>query len=189
MYHTVGVHILLSGKGLYFLIFYINMNDKIKQLFKEDVADRKAANLQERLPEIRKRDKIRAKKLRKILDELKGGLGELDAQSLFYAGFIFHHQGTKRATIQARSLARRGVKICKGKNTKACKQVRWLYAGSTDRLLMLSDKPQKYGTQYKRKKNKNGFYLYKVDPKTTDEERKSLNVPTITEAKKLAKNI
>jgi len=165
------------------------MENRIKQLFKEDIVDRKAGNLQERLPEIKRRDKLRAKELRKILEKLKKSEGELDAKTLFYAGFIFHHQGTKRATSKARSLAKRGVKLCEGKNTKACKQVRWLYAGSTDRLLMLEGKPQKYGTQYRRKKDSKDFYLYRIDPATTDDERKAFNVPTLAEAKKLAKNI
>ncbi len=165
------------------------MEDKIKQLFKEDVVDRKAGNLQERLPEIRRRDKVRAKELRKIFSKLKDGIDKLDAECLFYSGFILHHQGSKRATIHARLLAKRGVKLCEGKNTKICKQVRWLYAGSTDRLLMLKGEPQKYGTQYRRRKNGDGYYLYKFNPKTTNEERKLFNVPTIEEAKKLAKNI
>lgn len=162
------------------------MKNEIKRLFNEDVKDRSVSNLQEYLPEIAKRDKKRAKELRKILE---GYIGELDAQTLFYAGFVFHHQGSKRATAKARMLAKQGVELCEGKNTKVCKQVRWLYAGSTDRLLVLDKKPQKYGTQYRRKKNGKGFELLNVDPTTTDEERKVFNVPTLAEAKKLSKNI
>ncbi len=165
------------------------MKNRIKQLFKEDVLDRTAGNIKERLPEIMKRDKERAKELRKLLEGLKEDGDGLDAQTLYYAAFIFHHQGTKRATARARSIAKRGVKLCEGKNTKACKQVCWLYAASTDRFLRLEGKLQKYGTQYRRKKNGKGFYLPSVDPTTTDEERKALNVPTLAEAKKFAKNI
>jgi len=163
--------------------------NRIKQLFKEDIADRKAGNLQKRLPEIMKHDKKRARELRKLLEELDKRGNKLDIQTLYYAGFIFHHQGTKRATAKARSLASRGVQLCEGKNTKICKQIRWLYAGSTDRLLIKEGKLQKYGTQYRRKKNGKGFSLQSVDSSTTDEERKALNVPTLSEAKKLAKNI
>jgi len=171
------------------LVFYIDMESRIKQLFKEDVLDRKTCKLEDDCSELEKRDKIRAKELRKILKKLKKDGDKLDADTLFYGGFIFHHQGTKRATAQARSLAKRGVKLCEGKNKKACKQVRWLYAGSTDRLLIQEGKIQKYGTQYRRKKNGKGFYLQSIDPKTTDEERKALNVPILKEAKKLAKSM
>jgi hypothetical protein len=91
--------------------------------------------------------------------------------------------------MKARSYTKQGVKKCEGKNTKICKQIRWLYAGSTDRLLILKDKPQKYGTQYHCKKDGKSFKLYEIDPKTNDKEREDLNVPTLSEAKKFAKKI
>ncbi len=162
------------------------MKDDIKKLFKEDVKERKHPDLCNRLDELKKHDKERVKKLKIILEKNKE---ELDPQTLFYAGFIFHHQGTQAATTKARSLSKQGVKLCLNKNSKACKQVRWLYAGSTDRLLRLQGKPQKYGTQYKRNKKDGSYTLGKVDSKTTDEERKALNVPTLKEAHKLAKKI
>ena len=165
------------------------MKDRIKKLFQEDVADRKKVNFSKDWPEIAKRDKVRAKTLRRILEKIRKENRELDVKTLFYTGIIFHHQGTCRSLMRARFYAKQGVKKCERKNTKICKQIRWLYAGSTDRLLILKDKPQKYGTQYRYKKDSKNFELYKIDPKTTDKEREDLNVPNLNEAKKLAKKV
>jgi len=160
--------------------------NKIKKLFQEDIADRKKPNLDDCWPEVSKRDKQRAREVRAFIKNYKG---KLDVQILYYMGFILHHQGTKLSSSQARLLAKRGIELCKGKNTKVCKQIRWLYAGSTDRLLRLKGEPQKYGTQYHRKKKGGKYELYCIDPKTTDEERKEFNVPILAEARKLAKKI
>lgn len=162
------------------------MKDKIKKLFQEDIADRRKPNLDDCWLEVSKRDKERAREVRAFIENYKG---KLDVQTLYYMGFILHHQGTKKSSSKARSLAGQGIKLCKGKNTKVCKQIRWLYAGSTDRLLRLKGEPQKYGTQYHRKKKGGEYKLYRVDPKTTDEDRKEFNVPSLAEAKKLAKKI
>jgi len=175
---------LVSGHFFWYLVY--KMKNKIKKLFQEDIADRKKPNLDDCWPEVSMRDKERAREVRALIKNYKG---KLDVQTLYYMGFIFHHQGTKVSSAKARLLAGQGIELCKGKNTKICKQVRWLYAGSTDRFLRLKGEPQKYGTQYHRKKKGGEYELYRIDPKTTDEERKKFNVPSLKEAKKLAKKI
>jgi len=59
---------------------------------------------------------------------------------------------------------------------------KWLYAATLDRALMNSGQAQKYGTQYISGSNGQCSRLYVVDPRTTDAERKSYNVPTLEEA-------
>ena len=53
-----------------------------------------------------------------------------------------------------------------------------MYATTLDRALMYSGRAQKFGTQYFGKCSR----LYVVDPRTTDAERKSYNVPSLEEA-------
>lgn len=59
----------------------------------------------------------------------------------------------------------------------------WLLAAATDRYLMRLDKPQRYGTQYRRD-GESGWFLYEVDTiNTTDADRIALNVPTLAESR------
>ena len=59
---------------------------------------------------------------------------------------------------------------------------KWLYAATLDRALMNSGRAQKYGTQYISFSSDECSRLYVVDPRTTDAERISYNVPTLEEA-------
>ena len=64
---------------------------------------------------------------------------------------------------------------------------RWLAAAAYDRWLMLQNKPQKYGTQYRSDGDR--WKLWDVDPATTDAERAAWDVPSLAEALALAEEL
>lgn len=66
----------------------------------------------------------------------------------------------------------------------ANKSAKWLAAAAKDRWLMWQNKPQLYGTQFKKVDGR--WILWEVDPTVTDEERARWNVPPLEEAKKKA---
>ena len=92
---------------------------------------------------------------------------------------ILHH----RSKI---STSKKAIKYAKLSLEKGYNKGKWLIASSTDRLLQLQGKPQKFGTQVVNMKAKN-LKLHKLDPKTTDEERKKYGLPTLKELKKYLK--
>ena len=65
------------------------------------------------------------------------------------------------------------------KENKWIEKSKWLFAATTDRLLVREGKPQKYGTQFHQKNINSPRELFEYDKTTTDKERKALNVPTL----------
>lgn len=98
-----------------------------------------------------------------------------DGFDYFASAIIYHHAFKITHSRTAIRYAKKAVKLGYPDN--------WIIAACTDRLLQLQGKPQKYGTQYV--ENKSGkFRIYRVDPKTTDEERAEFGLPTLRELKK-----
>lgn len=89
----------------------------------------------------------------------------------FSAAIILHHRYTlstsKKALVYSKIAYKKGYK--KGK---------WLIASITDRLLKLQGKSQKFGTQVVDEDTKI-LKMYKVNPKTTDKERKKYGLPPL----------
>lgn len=103
---------------------------------------------------------------------------ELSSEELYYAAMIFHHSGTRTGTKKALTLAKLSMRAgYRGKNfTKWGEKAKWLVASATDRFLLMEGKLQKYGTQYQRKNIHSPLELARYDKKTTDIERKELNI-------------
>ena len=113
----------------------------------------------------------------KRVDEILAANGATTADDFWHAAMVFQHGSTPAHIERARTLSLEAIKR-DGEHDAA----RWLVAASTDRKLMYEGKPQKYGTQYKRKDDTGPWELWAVDPTTTDAERAEWNVPTLAEA-------
>jgi len=113
--------------------------------------------------------------------EIMGYLAEgriVAAETLYHAAMIFQHGNCPEHLQVTAQLAERAIQ-------QGYQPAAWLYAASIDRYLMNTGKPQKFGTQYFAQGDED-FYLWPVDPATTDEERLRYNVPTLEEAKQRA---
>jgi len=112
------------------------------------------------------------KKLQKLLDKGNAKTG----RDYFVASIIFHH-GFRI------SLSKRAIKYSEKSIEQGYKGGKEMLALTIDRLLVLQGKPQKFGSQgFELKSGK--WKIYKVDPKTTDKERKEHGLPTLKEMKK-----
>ncbi len=148
-------------------------NIKIYKLFSADQADRSGNPNDADWEEISIRDEKRKTELNKIL-ALKPILSGED----YFMITMLHQHGKKISDIKkAKSFAYKSMKMGYEKS-------KWLYAATTDRMLMYGGEKQKYGTQYKKLKS-GRWVLWPVDRKTTDEERAKLNVNKMEDAKKL----
>jgi hypothetical protein len=113
--------------------------------------------------------------------EVLGYLAEgriVAGEALYHAAMIFQHGNCPEHFQITSQLAERAMQ-------QGYPPAAWLYAASIDRYLMNTGKPQKFGTQYFAKGDED-FYLWPVDPATTDEERRRYNVPALAEAQQRA---
>lgn len=121
------------------------------------------------------KNKILIKKLNELLAKklIKTG------KNYFTLAMIFHH-------AYKLNYSKKAVKFAKLAVEKNYKKGKWLIASTTDRLLQLQNKPQKFGTQVENMNTKK-LKMYKLDPKTTDKERKEYGLPSLKELKKYLK--
>ena len=150
-------------------------NKKLLKLFSEDQIDRENwENTEDYLNKLRNADKKRRVIVEKLIKnkEVKTG------SDFCNASMIFQHGENISDFKKAQTLAFRSIKL-------DYEKARWLYAATTDRLLMFQGKKQKFGTQFqlitkpnKIKKNpsKQKWVLYPVDKRTSDKTRTKYNV-------------
>ena len=139
----------------------------IKTIFNEDQKDRQNFDL---MPEeMTRRDTNRRKEVWNLIEQRAIQTGV----DFYYAAFIFHHGLSKADSQQAMKLAKKSIGL---KYPKA----KWLYAAAIDRLLIKEGKPQKYGTQYEKKKG-GKWKLLPLDRKTTDTERAKFNIAPVSQ--------
>jgi len=145
---------------------------KIDQIFRADQADRKNPDFFTKKKFFDDRDKERKKQTKGLIknNELKTG------KDWYQAAMIFHHSNK----LTDLNLA---LKLIKKSLNKKNEKAKWLFAAITDRILMKENKLQKFGTQFFRKNDDSPWVLYKVNPKTTDQERGEFNVPAIKQMK------
>lgn len=109
---------------------------------------------------------------------LRGGAVRT-SRDYFRAAMIMQHGDAIEDIQIAYSLARLSVVLDPGD-----KQARWLSAAAWDRILMSKDVPQWYGTQLHQPSPDAPMELYPVaESVVSDEERASMNVPSLQEAK------
>ncbi len=146
----------------------------LKTLFHEDQKDR-TSGVEYKI--LLKKDKERRKVARLLIKEKE----KLTPEEIYYAALLFHHSPHNGDIKKAKNLAllniKRGESLKKG--NRWIEKSKWLVAGTTDRLLVREGKPQKYGTQFFQKSPNSPRKLFAYEKNTTDEERVSLNVPTL----------
>ena len=114
--------------------------------------------------------------------EIKEEGGINTANDYHHAAMIFQHGSDTTAIGIAYRFAKEAVRIDAGH-----KGAKWLMAASWDRHKMYSGEPQWYGTQYVTDGPGTPWRLYDIDTtKVTDEERETLGVPSLEEAREMA---
>lgn len=147
----------------------LNSNQKIiKDILDKDQKDRsstvfKKYSDRKRLSLIWKRDEHRINALDKILSKNP----KLRGTDYFRAGLIFQHGRSLELIKKAQGLARKSMDL-------GYEPGKWLYAATTDRMLMMRGKKQRFGTQFRKR---DGLWeLHPIQKKTTDAERRTHNV-------------
>ncbi|MGB0176771.1 MAG: tetratricopeptide repeat protein, partial [Owenweeksia sp.] len=144
-------------------------NAELAQMYKEDQADRTAGTRID-WSKVAERDRQREERVREMLDE---GL-VMTSNDYANAAMIFQHGNDTVASAMAVKMMRTAVKLDPTRS-------KWLLAAAIDRDLMYRNKPQIYGTQYRRS-GEGEWVLYTIDKDAvTDEERQEYNVPTLAQ--------
>lgn len=94
------------------------------------------------------------------------------AEDWYHAALIFQHGEKLDEIWQAHALALRAVEADYA-------PARWLAAAALDRWLMYQGRRQRYGTQFVPDGTR--YWLWEVDPATTDAERAAWDVPALAE--------
>jgi len=150
----------------------------LKKIFKDDQRDRRSfmrrPYTKEDILLLVERDKERRLEVEKILNKNRK---RLDGEDYYLASMVYQHGNRERDIEQAKHLAEKSLKL-------GYEKAKWLFAATTDRLLVRQGRKQKYGTQYFFKKGYYHWKLYPVNKRTTDERRRQFNVPSLAEQKK-----
>lgn len=150
-------------------------NLELIEMFKSDQADR--TNHIDRVI-LQRNDSIREARVYELLDSNK----VRSSLDYHYAALIFHHGEDSVAYGLAVELMRKSIELDSTRN-------KWYLATITDRYLLSINKPQIYGTQYKRLDN-NILVREELDStKITDAERREFNVETLAEQREKIKNL
>lgn len=99
---------------------------------------------------------------RKRVSEIIAIQGLNAPKDYFHAAMIFQHGETVEEIWQAHTLVKQAAEL-------GYDPARWLVAAALDRWLMYQGKPQEYGTHFVSDANR--YWLWDVDPTTTDAER------------------
>lgn len=155
--------------------YFARINGELLEIFREDQADRRPAEGEEiDWNVVGPRDDARRARVLEILEA-----GEMkEAEDFYHAAMVMQHgeelEDYRRAQEWAEQAAEMGLR-----------SGLWLAAAAEDRWLMNQDKPQKYGTQYRKVDGR--WTLWEVDPSVTDEERAKRDVPPLHEAEARAR--
>ena len=163
-------------------------NKKLLKLFEEDQNDRKKCKNSEKFwKRLRKKDKNRREIVERILKNKKIKTGT----DFYHASMVFQHGESVKDFRKAQFLAEKSINL-------NYEKAKWLYAATTDRLLMFQGKKQKFGTQFqfittpnKIKKNppKQKWVLYPVDKRISDKIRTKYNVELLKKSTKRAREM
>jgi tetratricopeptide (TPR) repeat protein len=150
-------------------------NPELVEMFKNDQADR-TNHIDRNIRQ--KNDSLREARVYELLDSNKVRTS-IDYNN---AALIFHHGEDSIAYSMAVELMKKSMELDSTRN-------KWLLAAITDRYLLSINKPQIYGTQYKRLDN-NIFVREEIDStKITDAERIECGVETLAEQREKIKNL
>jgi hypothetical protein len=147
-------------------------NPELAQLFRQDQADREAADIDWKA--VGPRDEARRARVHALLDA-----GTVRSAADYYrAAMVFQHGETLADYRLANALATLAMALAPDDA-----HYRWLAGASWDRLLMRQLQPQWYGTQYKGDGTR-GMYLYPVaEDAVSDAQRKAMVGHTLAESR------
>lgn len=148
----------------------ISDNSELQHLYDEDQSDRTSGEIDWSI--VGKRDSIREARIYEMLDDNLVKTGK----DYYNVAMIFQHGMDTIASGMAVKMMRKAIELDSTQN-------KWLLAAAIDRDLMRRDKPQIYGTQYRRDHGDgNPWYLYKIDSTViTDAQRIEYKVETLAE--------
>lgn len=151
------------------------LHQELYRIYEADQDDRNAGPDGIDWSKVTPRDEARRERVLEILarDEAT------QSDDYYHAAMIFQHGSSLEDIDQAHRLALRAVEL-DGGNERA----KWLAAATKDRWLMKQDRPQLYGTQYR--KADGVWILHPVDPAVTDEERARWNVQPLRQSLRFA---
>lgn len=150
-------------------------NQELIELFRSDQEDR-TNHIDRGI--IQKNDSIREARVYELLDSNK----VRTSADYCNAALIFHHGEDSLTYGMAVKLMKKSIELDSTRN-------KWLLAAITDRYLLSINKPQIYGTQYKRLDN-NVVLREELDStKITDAERIEYGVETLAEQREKIKNL
>jgi len=153
----------------------VHNNQELIEMFKSDQADR-TNHIDRSIRQ--KNDSIREARVYELLDSDKVHTST-DYEN---AALIFHHGEDSIAYGMAVKLMKKSIELDSTRN-------KWFLAAITDRYLLSINKPQIYGTQYKRLDN-NVVLREELDStKITDAERIEYGVETLAEQRWKLKNL
>mgnify|MGYP001567464597 CR=1 FL=1 len=155
------------------------MSNLLREIYEADQTDRQNWTENKFKESILEKDRQRRAVVKEMVEtgQLQEGI------DYFYASMVFQHGEVPEDYLMASELARKAVDLGEEKGL-------WMIATSEDRYLTYTQAPyQKYGTQYRKDKDGESWYLYPIDPETTDEERAKYNVPPLEELKKREKEM
>jgi len=159
--------------------YLASINLEVRELFREDQSDRRPPEGEEiDWSVVTPRDEARRARVREMIEaqELKA------AEDYYHAAMVLQHGSELEDYRLAHEMCLQAVQL-DPEHTGA----RWLAAAALDRWLVNQDKPQRYGTQFR--KVDGVWELCEVDPAVTDEERAEWNVPSLAEAQARAKRM
>jgi tetratricopeptide (TPR) repeat protein len=143
-------------------------NPELIEIFKSDQADRTSANMERNI--LNKNDSLRKVRIYELLDSNK----VRTATDYNNAALILHHGEDSVAYGVAVKLMRKSIELDSTRN-------KWLLAAAIDRELLSRNRPQIYGTQYRRPEGK-PFERMEMDTTViTDAERIEYGVETLAQ--------
>lgn len=147
----------------------LSNNSELQHIYDEDQSDRKTANIDWSV--VSKRDSIREARIYEMLETNLVKTGK----DYHNVAMIFQHGSDTTASRMAVEMMRKAVEL-------DSTQSKWLLAAAIDRDLMRRDKPQVYGTQYRRDGKGTPWYLYEIDTTViSDAERIEYKVETLAQ--------
>lgn len=151
-------------------------NQELIEMFKNDQADRTTPNIDWKI--VQKNDSIREARVYQLLDSNK----VRTSADYNNAALIFHHGEDSVAYGMAMKLMKKSIEL---DSTRS----KWYLAVMTDRYLLSINKPQIYGTHYKRLDNKIVVREEMDSTIITDAERIECKVETLAEQREKIKNL
>jgi hypothetical protein len=155
-----------------------SLNPELMQIYDDDQADRTGPYEKIDWTQVAPRDQAR----RKRVDEIIAAGGARVADDYYHAAMVYQHGDSPDEIQRAHDLAVKAAELDPRHD-----RARWLAAASEDRKLMYENKPQKWGTQYKKIDGK--WVLWQVDPAITDDQRDEWSVPPLAEAQAQAERL